>query len=193
MITKPSPPSEIVNALRDGLPENEPLLGILTGDEKGEREVLQVNRVGLKDVASGNWRQQQSVGWRFLAADGNKSGIIVNVAAGANGQPPRVSAVRRGAYVLKIIEKVRNVPVPSPAAASNVELVVLDIPGLVEMFWFRGNGPEDGWTVSYNTLVRELAAQPFYAIADFFATAKAIAVRRLQQGDGLPPNTMTSG
>jgi hypothetical protein len=141
-----------------------------------------VFRVGLRDVAAGNWKQREFIGWRFLA-DHHGRGVIVNVAAPAAGHPPRVAAVQRSPYVSKTIETVRAVPVPSGAEPDDVDLTLLNIPGLqTETFWIRSK-TGDGWVVPYNTLIRDFDTKRTYQLQEFFDLARHAANRRPAKDD----------
>jgi hypothetical protein len=189
-IPTPNPSDEIMQALRSGLgpflTENDPLRRILINAQAGERAALPVVAVELKDVAAGTWQQgRKSVGWRFLAVDADGNGIVVNVTT-PEKHPPRVAGVQRGPHIAKTIQAVRAVQAPPDAAGVDVELVFLNIPGLLtETFWIRPKAHGDGWAVPYRTLIDDLKSKPVYKLADFFNQSKSLAENRLQQDDGI--------
>ena len=193
-VQRPRPSPEILGTLNDGLDpfldDGDPLRNILTGSptgsQLGESAALQVYTATLEDVSAGNWKNLKAKGWRFLAVDQNKSGIIVNV-TGRPGQPARVGAVQRGSYVSKLLDAVRNVAVPPNVNPNDVELALLNIPALqTEAFWIKSK-TGDGWVVPYKTLIEKLKTDsPMPLTLDqFFAAAKPEAERRKSQDDSL--------
>ena len=190
-IAIPSPTDDIRNALKDGLDpfldQKDPLRQILIGAQPGELAAVPTYRVKLEDVASGNWQRRQLTGWRFLAVDPDKHGIVVDVKAPALGHPPRVGGVQRNPQVAKTIEALRAVEAPTGTAPDDVELSFLNIPGLLtETFWIKPkNNIGEGWAVPYRTLVPDFQAKSLFPLEEFFKTAKFLAQERIRQNDDL--------
>ncbi len=190
-IAIPRPTDDIRNALKDGLDpfldHKDPLRQILIGAQSGELAAVPTYRVKLEDVASGNWQQRQLTGWRFLAVDPDKHGIVVDVKAPALGHPPRVGGVQRNPQVAKTIEALRAVEAPTGTAPDDVELYFLNIPGLLtETFWIKPkNNIGEGWAVPYRTLVPDFQTKSLFPLEEFFKTAKSLAQERIKQNDDL--------
>jgi len=190
-VTIPPPSDEIRQALQDGLgsflSSNDPLRMILTGALPGRIRAPQMYALKLQDVAAGNVPQPTLTGTRFLAVGPDGDGIVVNVTAPAPGRPPRIGPVQRGPHVAKTLEALENVQ--PPGQSQDVQLSLLDIPGLLlESFWLKPDNGEDDWVVPYRTRIK-LKLQGPYKLADLIEELKPLAVRRLEQDDGLETHT----
>jgi hypothetical protein len=179
-------PDNILKALKEGLASrrdlSDSLRKILTEDPTGKGVALKMYTVGLSHLATGVCQQLDFKGWRFLASDANKDGVIIDVAAPALGHPPRVTGVQRGPNAAKVIEDLQGVFSLPETQPPDADLSFVNISGLMtEMIWIQ-QSCGDAWVVPYHTLIKVLNKQP-YTLADFASIAGPLARRRLDQDD----------
>jgi hypothetical protein len=180
------PPDNILQALKEGLDSrrdlSDSLRKILTEDQPGDRVALKMYTVGLSHVATGVCEQLDFKGWRFLASDANKDGVVIDVAAPTLGHPPRVTGVQRGPNAAKVIEDLHGVFSMPEAGQTDVDLSFVNISGLMtEMILIKPSGGE-ALVVPYHTLIKVLNKQP-YTLAHFASIAGPLAKRRYDQDD----------
>lgn len=179
------PPDYILTALKEGLDSrsdlSDSLRKILTEDPTGNGVALKMYTVGLSHLAKGVCQQLDFKGWRFLASDANKDGVIIDVAAPTLGHPPRVTGVQRGPNAAKVIEDLQDVFSLREAQPPDADLSFVNMSGLMtEMIWIRQSC--GAWLVPYHTLIRVLSKRT-YTLAEFASVAGPLAKRRLDQDD----------
>jgi hypothetical protein len=180
------PPDNILQTLKEGLASrrdlSDSLRKILIEDQPGNRVVLKMYTVGLSHVATGACEQLDFKGWRFLASDANKDGVIIDVATPTSGHSPRVTGVQRGPNAAKVIEDLHDVFSLPEAQQPDVDLSFVNISGLMtEMILIKPSVGEP-LVFPYHTLIKVLNKHP-YKLADFVSIAGPLAKRRHGQDD----------
>ncbi len=165
---------------------------MLQSSAQGSGQWWQVSTLGLPDVLEDGKGMDgaHAGGWRIAARSGDEviaGDIYMRDAArlgppnALEAAPPRLACIRRGDDILKMFNKIQELP--NLTSSNNIPdlpffLDLLLLPGLVtEALWLQpqGLGQKVSYVVPFNTLIKQFDGNRVYTGIDFIQVVRPVA------------------